>query len=92
MKKYEMRLYALSNLISEIDLASVFGDEWYKFSDRFFSVLHVYKALELISDLEHEFIFESLNHCFYKDCFEVRPYIQNLYHDEIKKHVKKGTK
>ena len=63
MKKYEMRLYALSNLISEIDTASRFGNEWYKFSDRFFSVLHVFRALEIISDLEHDFIFESLNLC-----------------------------
>lgn len=92
MKKYEMRLFALRDLISRVDSADRRGNDWYIYSDSFFDVLHTYKALEIISCTEHDFIFESMNHCYYSDCFEIRPFLENLYHDEIMKQVKKSNK
>lgn len=73
-----MRFMALSIIIDGVEKAEIFGDKWYKFSSSFFSMLMAYRSVELISEDECEYIFDSMNHCYFSECNDILPYLYDL--------------
>lgn len=84
MKIENMRFMALSIIIDGVENAECFGDKWYQFSSSFFSMLMAYRSVEIISEDEYDFIFDSMNHCYFSECNDILPYLYDLQSDARK--------
>ena len=73
-----VRFCAIRDIIDAFNAACRRGSDWYHYSDPHFSAFVVYYKIGAISKTEYEMAFTALNHCFWRDCEDLRPYFVGL--------------